>query len=991
MGWGSGLTIGTAAYKRVCLPFFCNFHRELFAAMTVTLLCFLLGGIWPDRLAAQTRHPSVVAAHSSQSPQQTTPTVPQSPLATVERIEFHGNRRIRSETLKARIFSREGDTYNEDALRRDFQALWNTQFFEDIKLEVQDSKDRPDAKIIIFRVQERPVIRRIRYDNIHSVTESDILERFKERKVGLSVESQFDPTRIKKAEVVLRDLLAEHGRQFAKVTPTYERVPASNAVILIFKVDEGPKVKVGKIIFVGNHAFSSRKLIRAMRHSRPYSIPLYFTTINVLSKTYDQQKLAEDLEVGVRGLYRDNGYFLVTVKEPVTETVDVNGFRVPLPGRAHHPGKATNIRVEIEEGERYRMGKLVIRSSDPDQGLHLKVDALKSIFPLKPGDIFSTEKVRKSLEEYRKIYGDYGYIDFTSEPTTDVEEATKTINLTLIFTEEKSYVVRRIEFNGNVTTRDKVIRREVLLDEGNTFNQRLWELSILRLNQLDYFEVIKPENAELKRNVKDATVDINLKVKEKGKQSIGLNGGVSGLSGAFIGLSYQTNNFLGLGETLTFSAQFGDLQRSFLFGFTQPYLFDRPISTGFTIFDSQYKFDQQKQLSILAGQNVSIDPAFQNNYTQNSRGFTTFASYPLKRYSFTRVGLTYSLTRSDLKPFSSAASAFFDLIQFRSIAGPSARSGIISSRLTPTITYNTINNPINPTGGKSFFYSLSFEGGPIGGNVNAITNVFEWKYFRPINKKRNVLGFRAQAAHATSFGGLSLEPTTRFYMGGEDTVRGFDIRSVSPVTFLPVETSQRVSWLDTTNLDGAGRPTLRQFDVPTLAYQIALPGGDLQGVGNFEYRIPIVGPVSMALFADAGLNGIIKKNSLQVDPLALKNLRGLFPGNDISGNLRILPGSNFKLRTSVGIEFIVQLPIVQAPFRIYFAVNPNRYRQAIDSPPGAFNRDSAIFNQIQPPELRQQILNNQVFPDLQHFVSNPGRLNFFDPFRTIRFTVSRTF
>ncbi len=949
-----------------------------------------LGCLSPGLLLSQN---ASLATKSSPAPQQARPTTPnpQAASSSVERIEFRGNRRIRSETLKARIFSREGDTYNEDALRRDFQALWNTQFFEDIKLEVENSPDRPNSKIIIFRVQERPVIRRIRYDNIHSVTESDILERFKERKVGLSVESQFDPTRIKKAEVVLRDLLAEHGRQFAKVTPTYERVPASNAVILVFKVEEGPKVKVGKIIFAGNHAFSDRKLIRAMRHSRPYSIPLYFTNINVLSKTYDRQKLAEDLEIGVRGLYRDNGYFLVTVKEPVTETLDVNGFHIPVPGKTHHPGKATNIKVEIEEGERYRMGKLVIRSSDPDQGLHLKVDALKSIFPLKPGDIFSTEKVRKSLEEYRKIYGDYGYIDFTSEPLTDPDEPTKTINLSLIFTEEKSYVVRRIEFSGNVTTRDKVIRREVLLDEGNTFNQRLWELSILRLNQLDYFEVIKPENAELKRNVKEATVDINLKVKEKGKQSIGLNGGVSGLSGAFIGLSYQTNNFLGLGETLTFSAQFGDLQRSLLFGFTQPYLFDRPISTGFTIFDSQYKFDQQKQLSILAGQQVAIDPAFQNNYSQNSRGFTTFASYPLKRFSFTRIGLTYALTRSDLKPFSPAASAFFDLIQFRNVAGPSARNGIISSRLTPTITYNTINNPINPTGGKSFFYSLSFEGGPIGGNVNAITNVFEWKYFRPINKRRNVLGFRAQAAHATSFGGLGLEPTTRFYLGGEDTVRGFDIRSVSPVTFLPVESSHTITFLDTTNLDGFGRPIQRQLNVPILQYQIVIPGGDLQGVGNFEYRIPIVGPVSMALFADAGINGIVKKNSLQVDPLALRKLNDLFPSTKINSNLSILKGSNFKLRTSVGFEVIVQLPIVQAPFRIYFAINPNRFRQAIDSPPGTFNRDSPVFNQIEPAALRQQILTNQIFPELNSVVRNPGRLNFFDPFHTVRFTVSRTF
>ena len=114
----------------------------------------------------------------------------------VERIDFIGNRRVRSDTLKARIFSRDGDVYNEETLRRDFQALWNTQFFEDVKLRVEDSPNRAGGKIIIFEVKERPQIRRIRYDGIHSVSESDILDRFKERKVGLSVESQFDPTKI---------------------------------------------------------------------------------------------------------------------------------------------------------------------------------------------------------------------------------------------------------------------------------------------------------------------------------------------------------------------------------------------------------------------------------------------------------------------------------------------------------------------------------------------------------------------------------------------------------------------------------------------------------------------------------------------------------------------------------------------------------------------------------------------------------------------------
>ena len=151
------------------------------------------------------------------------------------------------------------------------------------------------------------------------------------------------------------------------------------------------------------------------------------------------------------------------------------------------------------------------------------------------------------------------------------------IDLTLTADEGKQFFVRRIDFSGNTTTRDKVIRREILLDEGDMFNTQLWDLSILRLNQLGYFEVLKKdEAADIKRNTRTNTVDITLKVKERGKNSIGLNGGVSGIAGSFMGFNYSTNNFLGLGETLSLDSQLGTRMRDVSFGFTEPYFLDRP-------------------------------------------------------------------------------------------------------------------------------------------------------------------------------------------------------------------------------------------------------------------------------------------------------------------------------------------------------------------------------------------------------------------------------
>ena len=1014
-----------AAQRRVCSPFGVSAARVTRTIAILFLIATASPAATPENPRADAPASShsylfsasydyaagkeVIEDHSSPAPQ----AAAQQKQFVVDRIDFIGNRRIRQDTLMARIFSRKGDVYNEETLRRDFQALWNTQFFEDVKLRVEDSPSVPNGKIIIFDVKERPQIRRIRYDGIHSISESDILDRFKERKVGLSVESQFDPTKIKKAEVVLKDLLGEHGHQFAKVTPQYERIASSNAVILVFKIEEGPKVKVGKIKFTGNHAYSDRKLIRAMRHDRPYGIPLYFWYISVLSKTYDRGKLSEDLEVGVRGLYRDNGYFKVSVGEPILENLDTTGFRLGVPvitGRSH--GKAVNITIPIQEGERYRMGTLKIVSADPDKALSLKVDALKGAFPLKPGDIFSTEKIRKALESYGKIYGEYGFIDFTPEPNEDIDEDKKIINMTLKFDEQKQYFVRRIDFSGNTTTRDKVIRRQMVIDEGQLFNKRLWEMSILRLNQLDYFDRIEADKAaEIKRNNKDGTVDINLKLKEKGKQSIGLQGGVSGLAGSFIGLTYQTNNFLGLGETLTFSAQFGDLSRSFMFGFTEPYLFDRPISSGFTIFSSRYQFDQARQEALFTGQNVSINPQFIQNYIQNSTGITLFASYPARRFSFARFALQYGLTRTSIKSFNEASTLLFESLQFRSLTGPSALNGIVSSTITPSISYNTVNHPINPTGGKSYYYSLAFSG--IGGNVKSITNVFDMKYFHPINKHRNVIGMHVSAAHITSFGSTTstcpatlitfppctpqsvpneVPPFSRLYMGGESDIRGFDVRSISPVSFIPQATAQTISYHDPT-AGGA----VRSFSVPVLTYVATLPGGDFQGFGNLEYRIPIVGPVTVGFFADAGTDGILQRSALQLNPSGFQNLTrvGQFPNaqklGGLTQQLAIAPGTNFRLRGSAGIEFVVQLPIVQAPFRIYYAYNVHRLHEQLVAKAPFIEPAERLSLKNAFDSLDPTIYPLQIKPQLDFIQENPGRLNYFEPKTTFRFTVSRTF
>src|SRR5262249_16577174 len=353
---------------------------------------------------------------------------------------------------------------------------------------------------------------------------------------------------------------------------------------------------------------------------------------------------------------------------------------------------------------------------------------LRGLFPMKDGEIFNTANVRKGLENLRKAYGRLGYINFTPVPDTKIDDERKLINLDIDLDEGKQFSVRRIEFQGNTTTRDKVIRRELAREEGGIYDTSLWEFSLLRLNQLGYFEQLKPEtDSEVKRDEKNATVDILLKVREKGKNSIGLTGGVSGLAGGFIGINYENNNFLGLGGTLSNSTTAGNRERVAQFGFTEPYLFDRPIQFGFSVFTRKYSFDQAQQTELLTGQRLNLPDTVLNtlqNFNQSSTGFTVSSSYQLRR-SLRRLGLTYSFDNTTVNVFSDASKRLFETLAFRGVSGPNALKGIITSKLLPSFSFSNINSSYQPSAGHSIFLGGEVSG--IGGNVKAVRPVIEYK------------------------------------------------------------------------------------------------------------------------------------------------------------------------------------------------------------------------------------------------------------------------
>jgi len=860
-----------------------------------------------------------------------------------------GQRRIPKDSVLARMASHQGDPYDPDTVERDFNSIWNTGYFERVWIERVDepaSADSPACVQLVVHVVEKPTIRTIDYQGLNAVTVSDVDERFKKAKVGLVPESQFDYTRVMRAVSVLKDLLSEHGHQFSTITPVIKTIPPQS-VGLTFKIKEGPTVKVGRITFDGNYNLNNRILRDAMVNSRPIGIPHSIILEDLLAKTFDASKLDEDTE-RVAMAYRDRGYYLAQTGDAQTHVRDSGGLNWFTLRPSN--GKAIDIMIPVEEGERYRLGGITF--SGVDASWNQK--ALRAQFAQKDGEWFDVTLLQKGVKNLRDAFGSRGYINMVADPQPKRDDAKKLVYWNIDINQDKQFLVSRIEFSGNTRTRDKVIRRELVLEEGQVYSKQLWDLSVLRLNQLGFFDTLKvDDDTEIHQDADNGTVELLLKIKEKGQNSIGVNGGISGLSGTFVGLEYTTNNFLGLGETLSANANIGDLQRNLSFGFNEPYLRNKPISVGIQVFTRKTDYNPAKSYSISNGAAANISNAQQSlltNYNSATTGFTVYASEPLKHLfagrGVSRVGINYGLSRSSVTTFNDNTRNVFQSLAFRSgVEGPNQLNGIVTSTIQPSFSYSSADRPIGAHVGRTFDLSVQVAGA--GGNVKYISPVLAMKQYLPMKglklnpEGRNDLQFRLQLAHVSGFGGEVAPPTNRLYGGGETDLRGFDIRAATPYTFVPVKVN-----FNLTNPDGTlvprdpTNPSLGNIIIPLPIYRPVAVGGDSQLTFNMQYQIPIVSTVSFDFFTDFGLDGDLQKGQLLQSVSGASVLSSplygcpqfingaCYGGQQVAGfsplQLNTMPHTNFVPRMSVGGEIQAILPIINAPMRVFYAYNPLR-------------------------------------------------------------------
>jgi outer membrane protein insertion porin family len=831
----------------------------------------------------------------------------------VESVDIQGNRRLRDEDLLYYIKTRAGDVYDPAALERDLKELLSLSFFDKTATRVLTEDGIRGGVNVIFEVRELPIIRDLQFKGTKALQESDILKEFREKRVGVSKESVFDPVKARSATRVLREMLASKGYPNAKVTVQEDEVSATS-IALTFTIEQGNRSRIVQIDFEGNQRFKDGELRDALTLVKETGLVSRIKGMDIL----DLRKLEYDLQKNVRAYMFSKGYFQARIGEP--EVVGLGYKRTGFPILKNFPlplitstDDTLKIKVPVTEGKIFRVGELKV-----DGNSIFSEQQILGYVGLKKGEIANGKRLQDAVyEDLKKVYGSQGFVQYNAEFEPEFKDNPAKpdegiVDITIRIDEGKQFTLRRLEFTGNTFTRDKVMRREFLLNEGDIYNQNYLEISVARLNQTQYFDPVdKEQDVEIRTDEEKGDVDLIVKVKEKGRQQISFNGGLSGIGGSFFGLEYSTNNLAGRGEILSVNLGAGNRQQSLQLSYQEPYFRDRPISVGFSVFASRYKFfgegtfltQNQSILNDLFNPLGTVTTSEGNLFTQSTYGANVFATSPLselffkkRRFTqFSRVGLTYQISATSIKDPEVNASA-----------DPAARipiiyrqPNILTSQVTASFVYDTRQpaaNGIDTLNGKSLSLSLGLAG--LGGDVRTYQPSIQYSQFIPIRKKRTknpeVLAFRIQAGtigtwsitdkvrNANSIAFIGGVPAySRYFLGSENDIRGYNSRSIGPVApFDTYITSRNVlvatNAFGTANTD-TGLPGRDSDEIRTIG-QLTGPsganpalfsrnfrfiGGDTEILANVEYRLPIFGPATMALFGDFGSVFNLRKTGIQ--------------------------------------------------------------------------------------------------------------------------------
>ncbi len=682
----------------------------------------------------------------------------QSSQLIVKAIEIQGNKRVDRNSILIKLKTREGEPFSVEKTRQDVKALYQTGFFEDVEV---DARPFEGGVKLVYIVKERPLVGRILIKGNKKIKEKDLRKELKPF-----------PFSIYNENIVHENV--------SKITRMYQAKGYYNAQVevikkkerggleLIYHIREGRKAHVAKIDFVGNKHFSDREL-KAQMLTKEKNIWTMVTTLigQFLGKPSTYYYIPDLLRVDlmkVREFYRDHGFIRVAVGAPEV--------------KVKKKGEIL-IRVPIEEGPRYKVAKVEMKLGENDP---FKPDDLEKILRLKPNGWYDAAAMRKDVDNLTDLYGSKGYVNADVRPLTDVDDKHHTVSVAYRVEKGEKYYVGRIEIQGNVKTRDKVIRREVGLAEGDVMNTLALKSAKDRLSKLGYFSQVDIETKPAGNHLENVVVN----VEEQPTGSLMLGGGFSTKEAFGAMAQLQEKNLFGRGQSVSLSGDFSGKRTEYELSFYDPYVFDRPLSLGIRSHRLLYEYD---------------------TFDEDTLGVTFTLSRRIWNW-YTTASLAYEFNSVDISSVDHRAPGFIHDQRGRST----------SSAMILTLSQDTRNSRVLPT--RGFQRRLTVKLAGLGGDEYYYRVVADAGWYLSAGKfiKNSVFHVRGRLGflNPLPLGHKERPVYERFFVGGNDTVRGFSEDEASPEE------------------DGQ-------------AY-----GGTKELILNFEYLFPLVGGLRGLFFYDTG-------------------------------------------------------------------------------------------------------------------------------------------
>lgn len=630
----------------------------------------------------------------------------------IREIHAQGNRRVEEATILATIESQVGQAYSADKVRRDLQALYKLGAFDNVQVE----KGTAGGGVkLTYIVSERSQISKITFLGNKKIKDEKLREVIDVKPFGSADAARLDSS-IRK----IQEKYVSEGYHLAEVTTEFRDIPNGTGQELVFNIREGAPVRIKRINFIGNKTFSDKEL-RSKVKSKEKGYISWLTS----SGKYQDEQIKRDVAF-LAYHYQNNGFLKVKVSPP---QVYLSKDR-----------KWITVTFHVVEGEKYKVKNVGLEGD-----VLTTKEELQSRFKLKPGELYARKSVEEDLMTLATIYGDQGYAFANINPNIQPHDEDLTADVTYVIQKGPRVYIDRINVSGNTITRDKVIRREMMLKENSLYNESRLKMSQQRLQALGYFEEV---NFATPRGSSDDRIDVNITVKEKPTGNFSIGAGFSSAENFIFTASIAKQNFLGYGISGQFSTELSSKRQLFVLSF-----------------DDAHFLDSDWLLGVSGFRTVNVFTDFER------RSFGGSASLGHQLFDWSSIRFGYQIEDVNVGDFQTTVPAAFN----QNLSG-------LTSSASMTLARDTRNNRLFPT--RGMFTSGSVEYAGLGGDNEFLRLTGNFRYYQPVWKSL-VVKFNATIGQISSLNSLPVPLFERFFMGGVNSLRGYTLRSVGPSVFVP--------------------------------------------------------------------------------------------------------------------------------------------------------------------------------------------------------------